>query len=95
MWLVIILVFVAVIVFAVIYYCACRNTTEDKKTETYSAAATATPKSKDNDDVVNKTASMSEFADEEVYTSQVPYLLKNSKIQGVSGLKEDPQNEAL
>ena len=58
MWLVIILVFVTIIVFAVIYYCACRNT-GDKKEEKYSAAATETPKSKDIDDGVQKSASMS------------------------------------
>ena len=91
MWLVIILVFVVVIVLGVIYYCACRNS-GDKKQETYTAAANDTPKTKDIDVVVNKSASMSEFADEEVYTSQVPYLQKSSKIQGVSGLKEDPQD---
>ena len=58
MWLVIILVFVAIIVFGVIYYCACRGAEGDKKQEKYSAAATETPKSKDNDDV-QKSASMS------------------------------------
>ena len=91
MWLVIILVFVAIIIFGVIYYCACRGAQESKKQEKYSAAATETPKSKDIDDGVQKSASMSQFGDdEEVYTSQVPYLQKSSKIQGVSGLKEDP-----